>query len=375
MALAKARVSKRAERSRTPPPRAAAPPYAAVLRDAALKQGAVVRDAAGRLLADFINDDGAILLGWADPRVEARVGADQDPARLEMEAAERLCALVPCAEAVGFRATLEAALADALIAAKTLTDRDGAFFCDDITTVTGDLDALDHAFDLYGDVIAALVIRPLHAPKAFLERARILTDRSEALLIFDESRTAFRVHAGGVQGLTGVRPDIALIGAVIANGRPLAAAAGAMEVMRALPSAGAKVAPAALAAACVTLDRVARENPARVLREVGAEIETEIAVRLAVAGADPWLAVAGDPTWSLVGPRPAPDLDAKALQAELALGLHDHGVLSYGVHTPSLATGEPELGRLFEAYDAILPDLVARAESGAFDLAPDEARP
>ena len=137
MAQAKARLSGGAERPRNRPVRPAAPAYAAVLRGAQTRDGAEVRDADGHALLDVVNDQGAVLLGWNDREVEAAVRAGRDPARLETEAAERLAALIPSAEAVGFRPSFEAALADALMAAKTLTGRDGAFFCDG-TAAAGD---------------------------------------------------------------------------------------------------------------------------------------------------------------------------------------------------------------------------------------------
>lgn len=367
MAQAKARLPGAAERPRNRPARPAAPAYAAILRGAVVRDGAEVRDAGGQVFLDFVNEQGAVLLGWNDREVEARVRAGRDSGRLELEAAERLGALIPSAEAVALRPSFRAALADALMSAKTLTGKDGAFFCEEAVTAAGDTAALAATLDRFQDRVAAVVITPLEAPRAFLVEAQRLARARGALLIFDERRSAFRVHRGGVQALTGVFPDLTLIGAAMANGRPMAAVAGALEPMRALQGFGARLSTAALAAACATLARVERVDCAQALRVIGAEISAEVEARLVAAGAAAWLQLGGDPAWSVISPRSRPRLDPAALRTALAAGLYEHGVLSLGAHIPSLACGGREVGRLLAAYDAVLPGLALRALAGAFD--------
>jgi glutamate-1-semialdehyde 2,1-aminomutase len=356
-------------KTKAPKAPVAAPAYASILKTARSVEGALVRDARGHERIDFRNGDGAVLLGWADPRVEAAVA--RTPAtcsgRLEAEAAERVGELIPSAEAVGFRSTVEAALIDALVAAKTVTGRDGAFFCDDETAASGDIETLREALDRHLGEVAALVIRPMDAPRDFLLAARRITERTGVVLVFDETRTAFRVDQGGCQTLAGVKPDLTLLGSSMANGRPIAAIAGRMEPMKALSATGDRVVAAALAATCETLDRVVRDDVPDVLRVRGAEIEAEVEARLRAAGADAWLTVYGDPTWSLVAARPRAGFDAKAFEDALSAALYARGVLSFGAHVPSMATREGAVARLLAAYDAVLPPLVRKAKAGAFD--------
>jgi glutamate-1-semialdehyde 2,1-aminomutase len=365
-AHARAVVAKPRLASKTPV--AAPPAYASILKTARRVDGALVRDASGVERTDFRNGDGSVLLGWADPRVEAAVARTPTTCsgRLEAEAAERVGELIPSAEAVGFRSSIEAALVDTLVAAKAVTGRDGAFFCDDETAASGDLDALREALDRHLGEVAALVIRPMDAPRDFLLGARRLTERTGVILVFDESRTAFRVDLGGAQTLAGVMPDLTVLGASLANGRPIAAVAGRMEPMTALTATGDRVTTAALAATCATLDRVVRDDVPDVLRVRGAEIEAEVETRLRSAGADRWFALYGDPTWSLIAPRPRAGLDPKALEDALAAALYGEGVLSFGAHVPSLATRDAAVSRLLKAYDAVLPALIERAEAGEF---------
>ena len=309
-----------------------------------------------------------MLLGWGDPRVEAAVA--RTPAtcsgKLEAEAAERVGDLIPSAEAVGFRSSLESALVDALVAAKAVTNRDGAFFCDDETSASGDLGALHDALDRHLGEVAALVIRPMDAPREFLLGARALTERTGVVLIFDESRTAFRVDLGGAQTLAGVMPDVTVLGASLAHGRPIAAVCGRLDPMSALTSTGDVVTAAALAATCATLDRVVRDDVPDVLRVRGAEVEAEVEARLEATGAAEWLTIYGDPTWSLVAARPRASFDGKGLEDALAAALYHEGVLSFGAHVPSLATREGAVSRLLKAYDDVLPSIAARCRAGEF---------
>jgi glutamate-1-semialdehyde 2,1-aminomutase len=363
--VAKSRQSARAK-TMTP-----TPAYASILKTARKVEGAMVRDAAGVERLDFRNGDGCVLLGWSDPRVEAAVARTPSTCsgRLEAEAAERVGDLIPSAEAVGFRSCLEAALVDALVAAKTVTNRDGAFFCDDETSASGDISALHDALDRHLGEVAALVIRPMDAPREFLLGARALTERTGVVLVFDESRTAFRVDLGGAQTLAGVMPDLTVLGASLANGRPIAAICGRMEPMTALTATGDIVTAAALAATCATLDRIVRDDVPDVLRVRGAEIEAEVEARFRAAGADAYFNVYGDPAWSLVAPRSRSGLDGKALEDALAAALYRKGVLSFGAHVPSLATREAAIAQLLKAYDDVLPELVERADAGEFQRA------
>lgn len=327
-------------------------PHATALARAARRDGAWLEDHAGRRWLDLVNADGAVLLGWNDPGVET-AAADPRPADAA-EAAARLCALLPDTEAVSLLPSVPAALAAVLLAAKTLTGRDGAFFCDEACSAADDRASLARAFARHGGRMAAVVIRPLDAPPAYLAEARRLADAAGALLVFEESRTAFRVHAAGAQGLSGVRADAVVCGPSLANGRPLAAVAGAMELMRALRWDGPPPPAASVAAACAVLRRLEREDAAAALRVRGAEIAAEVEARLAARGLQGWLRLYGDPCWSVLGG----DL---AVARELDQALLDRGVLTGGAHVPSLAFGEAETAALLDAYDAALPAVAARA--------------
>jgi glutamate-1-semialdehyde 2,1-aminomutase len=78
----------------------------------------------------------------------------------------------------------------------------------------------------------------VRASAEFLATMRTLCTRHGALLIFDEVMTGFRVALGGAQALTGIEPDMTVLGKVIGGGMPVAAFGGRSEVMRQLAPLG-----------------------------------------------------------------------------------------------------------------------------------------
>jgi glutamate-1-semialdehyde 2,1-aminomutase len=101
------------------------------------------------------------------------------------------------------------------------------------------------------------VVPPVHG---FLELLRALATEHGALLVFDEVITGFRVSAGGAQELTGVTPDLTVLGKIIGGGLPAAAYGASAELMARIAPAGDVYQagtlsgnPLAVAAGCATL--------------------------------------------------------------------------------------------------------------------------
>jgi glutamate-1-semialdehyde 2,1-aminomutase len=121
--------------------------------------------------------------------------------------------------------------------------------------------------------VAALLAEPYAAnmglvlpEPGFLDLLRELATEHGALLIFDEVITGFRVSAGGAQELTGVLPDLTVMGKVIGGGLPAAAYGGPLELMSRIAPAGDVYQagtlsgnPLAVAAGRATLERLDEE--------------------------------------------------------------------------------------------------------------------
>jgi len=87
----------------------------------------------------------------------------------------------------------------------------------------------------YASELGAVIVEPqqrlVPAKPGFLQALREVTHETRVPLIFDEVVTGFRHAYGGGQQYYGVTPDLCALGKVIGGGFPLAAIAGAEELM------------------------------------------------------------------------------------------------------------------------------------------------
>src|SRR6185436_9602912 len=93
--------------------------------------------------------------------------------------------------------------------------------------------------------IACVIVEPVVgnmgvvAPRpGFLEGLRDVCSAHDAVLIFDEVMTGFRVAAGGAQARFGVMPDLTTLGKVIGGGLPVGAFGGSRAMMERLSPIG-----------------------------------------------------------------------------------------------------------------------------------------
>ena len=89
-----------------------------------------------------------------------------------------------------------------------------------------------------GDRVAGVIVEPVAGNMGmvlpvdgFLEILREYTSKFEAVLIFDEVMTGFRVAKDSAQGLFGITPDLSCFGKVIGGGLPVGAYGGKKEIM------------------------------------------------------------------------------------------------------------------------------------------------
>ncbi|TFF90279.1 MAG: aminotransferase class III-fold pyridoxal phosphate-dependent enzyme, partial [Promethearchaeota archaeon] len=84
--------------------------------------------------------------------------------------------------------------------------------------------------------VAAVLVEPLGAESGalpilpdFNKKVRELCDQYDALLIFDEVVTGFRLDLGGAQRYFNVKPDLTVFGKILTHGYPSAGAVGGRE--------------------------------------------------------------------------------------------------------------------------------------------------
>lgn len=287
--------------------------------------GSRIWDVDGTGYVDYVMGQGPAILGHCAPAVVEAVQAQLTRGHVysaqheqEVEVAELVCSLVPCADSVRFNTVGSEAVHAALRLARAVTGRaktvkfeghyhgwldpvlysvhppldragsvdapiavpgtngqqtggeDGLVIC-----VWNDLDALARTLEQHRGDIAAVIMEPLLcntgciAPRpGYLEGARELCTEHGALLIFDEVITGFRLAPGGAQEYFGVTPDLAIFGKAIAGGLPLSCLAGRAEMMDAIGRGEVSHAgtfnsnPLAIAAAAATLRELTKDGGA-----------------------------------------------------------------------------------------------------------------
>lgn len=114
-----------------------------------------------------------------------------------------------------------------------------------LTAPYNDLEAVKQLFEENPGEIAGVILEPVVGnagfitPDAgFLEGLRVLTQEHDALLVFDEVMTGFRIAYGGAQEKFGVTPDLTTLGKIIGGGLPVGAYGGRKDIMQLVAPAG-----------------------------------------------------------------------------------------------------------------------------------------
>jgi len=350
--------------------------------------GCRVIDTSGHELIDCTMALGAVALGYAEPNVTRAVIDVVSTGHVsglssvfEVDVAERLCGVIPCADRVQFLKSGAEAMSAAVRIARTYTARDlviasGYFGWSDWCSGDAagvpegtrralqrvpydDVPALERAVSDAGAQLAAIVIEPVVERLPSIEwitRARELATAAGAVLVFDEIKTGFRLRTGGYQAYAEIVPDLAAFGKAMANGYPLAAVVGDRDVMDAarntwISSTLASDA-ASLAAAAAVLSWHDSADICESLWAIGADLRRAVTSAIDASGIGGVTVDGLDPMWLLRFDRP----DRERRFLELAVS---HGVLfKRGAYNYAALAHDDEAIRLIEGgASAALVDL------------------
>ena len=252
-------------------------------------KGSRVWDVDGNEYIDYLGSWGPIVLGHAHPTIievlkkTAEGGTSFGaPVEQEVELAKMICEGLPSVESVRLVSSGTEACMSAIRLARAFTSRDkiikfagcyhghadgllvkagsGAlthgiptsagvpesYASETLVADYNDIESVERFFEANPGGIAAIIIEPVAGNmgvvlprEGFLAALRKITQDNDALLIFDEVITGFRVGPNGAQGLYGIAPDITTMGKIIGGGLPVGAYGGRKDVMGMVAPLGA----------------------------------------------------------------------------------------------------------------------------------------
>jgi glutamate-1-semialdehyde 2,1-aminomutase len=355
-------------------------------------QGSHIWDVDDNEYIDFVNALAGITLGYNDPDITNAVKAQLEEGtifslshELEIMVAKKIVEIVPCEEMVRFGKNGSDATTGAIRLARAYTKRDHVAVCgyhgwhdwyigstsrnlgvpQSTKELThpfsyNDLDSLDRLFKEFPGQIAAVIMEPINIiePKAgFLEGVKEISHRYGALLIFDETITGFRYAKGGAQEYFGVIPDLATFGKGLANGFPISAVTGRLDIMNLMEEIffsftfGGET--LSLAAAFATLTKLQREDVIEKLWIQGQKVMDRTKAIIKQHGLESVISVAGKACWSFLI---FSDTDAYSQWELKTLFLQEvfkRGLLILGSHNMSFAHSDSDISSLLEKYDEV----------------------
>jgi glutamate-1-semialdehyde aminotransferase/spore coat polysaccharide biosynthesis protein SpsF (cytidylyltransferase family)/predicted dehydrogenase len=339
-------------------------------------KGCRVWDVDGNGYIDYIQGLLPNILGYANEKVNAAVAAQLGqghsfslPHPLEVELAEHLTGLIPCAEKVRFGKNGSDATSGAVRAARALTGRERVACCGyhgwqdwyiGSTTrnagVPQAVRALTHPF-VYNDLgslqklliehkgeFAAVIMEPVNfwPPVAgFLEGVKSLAHEDGALLIFDEICSGFHFGLGGAQKKFGVTPDLACFGKAMGNGFPISCVVGRADVMKVFEDIffsftfGGEV--ASMAAAMKVLDVLGTTDALARMDANGRVLQEGLNVLAKQAGLQDRIKCIGYPVWSLIKFLAADGEDSLLMRSLFTQECVKRGVLLLATHNMTAA--------------------------------------
>jgi glutamate-1-semialdehyde 2,1-aminomutase len=368
--------------------------------------GCSVWDVDGNKFTDYVSGLLSVSLGYCDQDIDAAVIKQLQsgvtfslPHRLEMEVAEMLIDMIPCADMVRFGKNGSDVTSAAIRLARAFTGNDHIAVCGyhgwqdwyigstsrDMgvpeatkalthTFTYNSIDSLKALFEHPKNKFAAVIMEPmnLHYPDpGYLQAVKDLCHQHGALLIFDEIITGFRFSTGGAQALFSVTPDLATFGKGMANGYAVSAVVGRKDIMLLMEDiffsgtfAGETL---SLAATKATLTKISNLPVIEHICALGEQLKQGLKELLTEMGDPLWLNLTGHPTWSFLQILDSPPYSSWQLKSLFSQEMSQRGILLGGSHNLNYSHQASDIKMLLSAYKEVLDILANTIKQKNFD--------
>ena len=352
-------------------------------------EGCYIYDVDGNKFIDYMCALGPITVGYNEPSINEAVikqvnkfvsGSLQS--ELEVELAEKLCQIVPCAEMVRFVKNGGDATTAAIRLARAYTGRDIVLMSGyhgmhdwsigasenhkgvpkavrELTMNFTYNDLNDLEDKLKKHEVAAVILEPIQSngpQEGFLQGVKELAHKYGALLVFDEVVSGFRYALGGGSELCGVVPDMAAFGKGMANGYPISAVAGRKEILQQIEH-GVFVSTTfggdsiSMAAALATIKILEQPGFYEHITKIGTMQRDGIAELIKKYDLGDVLSVSGMPAHAGVSFEGHGSLNYLDIQSVYSQTMIENGILVFAIYNLNKSHTEKEAKAYIEATD------------------------
>lgn len=359
-------------------------------------KGGRVWDVDGNEYVDLMCGLLPVVLGYCDPDVDQAIRDQLNrgiifslATELEIEVAEQLKDIIPCAEMIRFGKNGSDATSGAIRLARAVTGRNriaaGGYHGwhdwyigattrnlgvpEDVAKLThrfpyGDINALHKIFRQHPGEFAAVIMEPMNSlkpPEGYLQEIAELTRSEGALFILDEIITGFRFARGGAQELFGVTPDLACFGKSMANGMPISALVGKAEYMCLLEELfysftfGGEA--LSLSAAKTVINKMDSEPVIQSLWDTGQALSVAADKAVERHRLSNNMRLTGMPPWRIWQFMPHKNADINEIKTFFLIGMLREGVLIHSSHNVCYAHDTKDVQHVVSAYEKVLGTL------------------
>lgn len=354
-------------------------------------EGCYIYDVDGNRFIDYMCALGPITLGYNNPKVNEavinqvkRFSSASLQSELEVQLAEKLCKIIPCAEMVRFVKNGSDATTAAIRLARAYTGRDIVLMCGyhgmhdwsigasennkgvpkAIRELTknfkyNDIEDLKSKLEENKEKVAAVILEPIQSngPKdGYLQAIKNLTHEYGAIFVFDEVVSGFRYALGGASELYGVTPDLAAFGKGMANGYAISAVAGKKELLQQIEQGvfvsttfGGDSVP--MAAAWATISILEQPGFYEHITKIGTMMQEGLTRLIEKYSLQEVLSVSGLPAHSGLSFEGHGSLSYLDVQSVYSQTMVDNGILVFAIYNLCGSHTEKEVSAYLDATD------------------------
>lgn len=370
--------------------------------------GCYVWDVDGNKYVDFICALGPVTVGYNNKQVNDAI-IDQLQkgisfslsTALEVELAEKITQIIPCAEMVRFVKNGSDATFAAVKLARAFTKRDMVATCGyhgmqdwyigstannkgvppavcklTKTFKYNDIESLQQLFVQYPDQIGAVIMEPIQDDgpvEDYLAKVKEVVHANGAILIFDEVVSGFRYALGGASEYYKVTPDLAAFGKGMANGMPISAVAGRREILEMIGTQGVFISTTfggetlSLAASLATIKLLEQPGVYQEFWRLGTKVIEGLKHLIVKNGVEKVVYVSGLPPHAGVSFNDFGALSYLDIHSVYSQKMIENGILTFAINNLNMSHTDKEIELFLYAADQAFADIKRTIEADSVD--------